>query len=196
VEDNWDVGIDFTHASLLKSHMNFSKPLVVGTTDLSQNDMQELLNFSKNQKVFYSPNMSLGVESLKRALKSAAQMLQNTHVPEIHELHHGLKKDAPSGTALMLAGFVKDLNLGWDQEKDYQKEPLRTSKDIGISVNRGGSGYSSHTVSLIGNSDMLEIKYHNWNPSIYAQGALEAAFFLNQLNRPLGFYTMEDLLSQ
>ena len=193
--DDIDVGIDFTHASCLKNHMNLQKPLVIGTTDLSPQDMEMLLEFSKIQKVFYSPNMSLGIAALKLAFKSAAEMLHNTHVPEIHELHHGFKKDAPSGTALMIANYIKELDLGWTTLKNYQENPLRAPDDIGISVNRGGMGYSSHTVSLIGQHDMIELKCKNWNSKIYAQGALKAGSFLMNLKQKYGFYTMDDLIS-
>ncbi len=195
VHEEMDVGIDFTHASCLKNHLQFQKPLVIGTTDLSDDDMKMILEFSKIQKVFYSPNTSLGIAALKHALKSTAEMLHKTHVPEIHELHHGLKKDAPSGTALMIARYLQDLDLGWTNTKDYQENPRRTSNDIGISVNRGGMGYSAHTVSFISETDMFELKCHNWNPKVYASGALKAASFLMNLKEKTGFYTMDDLLT-
>lgn len=196
-DDMPDVLIDFTHDVLLEKHIDeacrLGKPLVVGTTDLSSNSMQRLLQLSKQQKVFYSPNMSIGIFALKRSLEIAARILSSTHSPEIHELHHSLKRDAPSGTALMLADFIKSLDLGWNETKDYQKEPVRNMNDIGISVSRGGQGYSSHTVSLIGNGNMLELKYHNWNSRIFAQGALKAAEFLVNIQKKSGFYIMEDL---
>ena len=93
----------------------------------------------------------------------------------------------------MLANFIKNLGFGWDTSKDYQQNPQREKNDIGISVNRGGKGYASHTVSLIGEGEMLELKYHNWDSSIYAKGALRAAEFLNNLEGKTGFYTMEDM---
>jgi 4-hydroxy-tetrahydrodipicolinate reductase len=174
-----DVLIDFTHVSLLEDHIRqaiqIQKPIVIGTTGLSPQDMDFLKSASTRIKIFYSPNMSTGIEAMRRAMNLVSPLFQD-HNAHIHELHHKFKKDAPSGTALMLAQSLQD------------------NADIGMSFARGGSGYNTHTVSFIGDDGMFEIKYHNWNPETYAIGALRAAKFLTDLDTAYGFYTMKDLI--
>lgn len=192
-----DVYIDFTHESKIKEHLEKAlenkKSIVIGTTGLSEEQFALMEKASLEIKVFYAPNMSFGVEVLRRTMVLAAKMLEQDHDIEIHELHHRFKKDAPSGTALSLAKTIQDLNMKWDTIKDYQETPVRKENDIGISVGRGGEGYNAHTVSFIDQDGMLELKYHNWNPSVYARGALECAKFLMNIKEDKGLYSMKDL---
>ncbi len=192
-----DVYIEFTHESKIEEHLEkaleFKKSIVLGTTGLSEKQFMSIEKASLEIKVFYAPNMSFGIEVLRRAMVLAAKMLEHDHDIEIHELHHKLKKDAPSGTALSLAKTIQGLNLKWNKIKNYQETPLRKENDIGISVGRGGEGYNAHTVSFIDQDGMLELKYHNWNPSVYARGALECAKFLMNIKEDKGLYSMKDL---
>ncbi len=193
-----DVYIDFTHQSKFKEHLSKAiedkKPIVIGTTGLNEDQFIFMEKASLLTKVFYAPNMSFGIEVLRRTMTLAAKMLDYDHDVEIHELHHKFKKDAPSGTAISLAKEIQGLKLKWHKIKNYQETPVREDGDIGVSVSRGGEGYNAHTVSFISQDGMLELKYHNWDSSAYAKGALECAKFLMNIKDKTGLYSMKDLV--
>lgn len=194
-QDHPEVIIDFTHDNLLQRHileaLTKGLPLVVGTTNLSNKSIDALEALSKKLPVFYAPNMNPVIHLMKKLIQDAMSTLAKTHVPEIYELHHGKKEDAPSGTALWLSKSLEP--FGITKTQDYQTHPLRAPSNVGMAVSRGGKGFSIHNVSFMGESDMLEIKHSNWNSRIFAQGALQAAAFLIQVGSP-GLYNMEDLL--
>ncbi len=146
--------------------------------------------------VVFSPNMSIGVNVLFKAVEAVAKALGPDYDVEIIEAHHNQKKDAPSGTALGLAEAVaRGLSVNLDEHAVYGREGLtgaRPRGQIGIHAVRGGDIAGDHTVLFAGDGERVEIRHVAHGRQVFAQGALRAALFLAGA-RP-GLYTMSDVL--
>jgi 4-hydroxy-tetrahydrodipicolinate reductase len=143
--------------------------------------------------VFQSGSMSLGILLLKQLARQAAQALGESFDVEIIEAHHNQKIDAPSGTALILAGAV---NEGLDAPRDYtyerqsRREP-RGKNEIGIHSVRGGTQPGEHTVLFAGFDEVVELTHRAYSKRIFAAGCLAAARWLP--GKPAGRYGMDDM---
>ena len=115
-----DVLIEFTHPEATLEHLRevaaAGKAMVIGTTGLSPQQLEELKGLARKTRVVFAPNMSVGVNLMFKAVENIAQVLTEGYDVEIVEAHHRLKKDAPSGTALKLAQVIAQA-LGRDLEK-------------------------------------------------------------------------------
>lgn len=169
---------------------NFNVPIVVATTGLTSHDMTLLTDCAKHIPVFQSANMSFDVALLKNILEIVAVQLSDTDI-EISEIHHNRKKDAPSGTAKMLADAINKA-LGDTKTLVYGRDGKREKNEIGLSSIRGGNIAGEHTVQFFGEHETLEIKHTTYSREIFAKGAVKAASFL--LTKGSGFYTMDDLI--
>ena len=146
--------------------------------------------------VFVSANMSVGINVLIKALQSVSPALEADFNIEIIEKHHNQKKDAPSGTALLLADAINDSLL---QPKTYiygrhgleLENPLN---EMGIHAVRGGTIPGEHTVLFAGPDEIIELKHTALSRDIFANGALKAGVFL--ADQAAGLYDMQDLLNQ
>ena len=195
-----DIIIDFSHPSslpnLLKYSMEKNIPLVIGTTGFSNEDIEKIENTSKKIPIFYSANMSLGINVLVSIVKDIAPVLEDSFDIEIIEKHHNKKIDAPSGTAYMIADEInKELN----NSKEYvfgrnTKTNKREKKEIGIHAIRGGTIVGEHSVMFAGCDEVIEIKHSASSKKIFAQGAIKAAKFL--YNQENGLYNMENLIKK
>lgn len=195
-----DIIIDFSHPSslpnLLKYGMEKNIPLVIGTTGLSNKDIEKIKAASKKIPIFHSANMSLGINVLISMVKNIAPILEDSFDIEIIEKHHNNKIDAPSGTAYMIADEInKELN----NSKEYvfgrnTKTDKRKEKEIGIHAVRGGTIVGEHTVIFAGCDEVIEIKHSASSKKIFAQGAIKAAKFL--YNQENGLYNMENLIKK
>ncbi|WP_077367157.1 4-hydroxy-tetrahydrodipicolinate reductase [Anaerosalibacter sp. Marseille-P3206] len=192
-----DLIIDFSHPSslpsLLEYAINKNVPIVMGTTGLSDEDINSIKNASKKIPVFYSANMSLGINLLVSIVKNISPILNDTFDIEIIEKHHNKKIDAPSGTAYMIANAI---NSELDNSKEYvfdrhAKSQARNKNEIGIHSIRGGTIVGEHSVIYAGTDEVIEIKHSASSKKIFAQGAIKAAKFL--YNKECGFYNMENL---
>lgn len=175
-----DIIIDFSAPKGIMSLLDFAKcfsiPTVIATTgfDCWQNEI--IKETSESIPIFQSANMSLDITLLKNILQMVASKLANCDI-EISETHHNRKKDAPSGTAKLLADAINE-SLGNTKEIVYGREGKRESNEIGISSIRGGNIVGEHSVFFFGKYDTLEIKHTAYSRDLFAQGALKAAEFL------------------
>jgi 4-hydroxy-tetrahydrodipicolinate reductase len=143
-----------------------------------------------------APNMSVGVNVMLKLVQLAAKALGPDYDIDVFEMHHKLKVDAPSGTALKL-GEVAAAARGASLDKDgvFSRHGVtgeRRAGAIGFSVARGGDIVGDHTVYFAGAGERLEITHRSSSRATYAQGALRAALFVH--GKPPGLYDMQDVL--
>ena len=181
---------------LIKMLSQLKKPLVIGTTGFSGNDIAEIRSFSELIPVIQSPNMSLGVNLLFKLTEIASMALTADYDVEIFEAHHRFKKDAPSGTAKRLLEIVKENKAGLSDAADINgREGItgeRTGNEIGMHAMRGGNIIGEHTVFYTGLDDRIELTHRAASRDVFARGAVSAMEYLN--NKAPGFYTMYDVL--
>lgn len=195
------VVIDFTapQASLATARIAASvgNPMVIGTTGFSMDERQELETLARTTRLFWSPNMSVGINVLLEILPELARMLGPDYDMEMVELHHNRKKDAPSGTALRLAeGLASARNWKLEEVGCYHREGIigeRPQKEIGIQSIRGGDVVGVHTAYFMGPGERIEVTHHAHSRENFAQGALRAAGWL-QGQVPGKLYAMSDVL--
>jgi len=170
-------------------------PLVVGTTGLSGEQAGEVEKASKKIPVVMSPNMSLGVNVLWDLVSRAAEVLGGSADVEIIEVHHGGKKDAPSGTALSIARIVREARGGTDRESLVHGRQgtagERRQGEIGIHAVRGGDIAGDHTVLFALQGERLELTHRAQGREPLAKGALQAALFAAA--KAPGLYGMSDV---
>lgn len=194
-----DVIIDFSHPANLNKLLSFAKkndlPIVVATTGLTEDQKKELSDASKIIPVFFSANMSLGINLLIRLAKQAAKILESNFDIEIIEKHHNKKIDAPSGTALAIADGIAE-SLSEKPEYVYDRHSVRKPREkneIGLHAIRGGTIVGEHEVLFAGPDELIEISHSARSRDVFAQGAVRAAKFLSKKNA--GLYSMDDLFS-
>jgi 4-hydroxy-tetrahydrodipicolinate reductase len=169
---------------------------VIGTTGFDAAGEAALAAAAKNTVIIKSGNMSLGVNLLAALTKKVASALGQDFDIEIVEMHHRMKVDAPSGTALMLGeaaaeGREIDLTERSVRARDGHTG-ARKSGDIGFAVLRGGSVVGDHTVIFAGDGERIELTHRASDRGIFARGAVKAALWGK--GRPAGFYSMTDVL--
>lgn len=195
-----DLVIDFTSPESSVYHAriaaNTGKPLLIGTTGLSDTQMADLKSCAEKTAILYTPNASLGVNVMLDVVRDVASKLGSDFAIEISESHHKNKVDTPSGTALALgkvAAEGRDLDLSKHAVYDrHRNTGARTENEIGFSVIRGGDIVGEHTVYFIGQGERLEITHRAADRALFARGALHAAKWL--ATQPSGFYQMQDFL--
>ena len=198
--DLCDVVVDFSHSSAAKeicrTALGAGKPLVIGTTGQSNEERILLEKASKSLPIVLSPNFSLGVNALFWLTRKAAEMLGQGFDLEIMEVHHRLKKDAPSGTAKRLAEVLCEVRkLDYAKNVAHGREGLigeRSAAEIGVHSIRGGDVVGDHTVTFAGRGERLELTHRASSREAFATGALRAARWI--VGRPPGLYSMEDVL--
>lgn len=198
--DEFDILIDFTRpeATLkyLKICENNNKPMVIGTTGFSDNELKIINTSAKNIPIVFSPNMSIGVNLSFKLLEISAKVIGQQSDIEIIEAHHRYKVDAPSGTALKMGEVVANA-LGRDLSKCaiYGREGIEKPRDkqtIGFSTIRGGDVVGEHTVSFFMQGERLEITHKASSRMTFAIGAVRASLWLSDKNT--GLYSMQDVL--
>ncbi|HCA04753.1 MAG TPA: 4-hydroxy-tetrahydrodipicolinate reductase [Ruminococcaceae bacterium] len=193
-----DVIIDFSNPSALDGMLDFalknSVPCVICTTGYSAGQIAKIKEASKQIAVFYSGNMSLGINLLIALSKQAAKVLGQSFDIEIVEKHHNLKVDAPSGTALMLADAISDTLENEPQyvydRHSYRKK--RSKNEIGIHSVRGGTIVGEHEVIFAGHDEVVTLTHQAQSKQVFAVGAVNAAVFL--ASQKPGMYDMSKML--
>ncbi len=192
--------IDFTHPSAVPEHLRgalkHKLAFVIGTTGLSEKTLRDLKHAATRIPILQSPNMSAGVNFLFELVSCAAQVLKENYDIEITETHHRLKKDAPSGTALELARLIAKIR-GWDPKKAFLygrhgETGERKKNTLTLHALRGGDVVGEHTVSFLGNGEILELNHRATSRDAFARGALLAAKFIARKKK--GLYNMRDVL--
>lgn len=172
------------------------KPLVIGTTGHTQEEKTTIHPIAKEIPIVWASNFSIGVNLLFYLTRKAAQKLDSYFQPEILELHHRHKKDAPSGTASSLLKIIQEArNISSDQVCYGRQGGVgeRPDQEIAVHALRGGDVTGEHTVFFLGPAERLELTHKATDRKIFAQGALHAAHWV--LHQPPGLYSMEDVLA-
>lgn len=194
-----DVVIDFSHPDTLEGLLTFCKerklPVIVATTGLSNQQKNIMEAASQDIPVFFSANMSLGINLLIDLAKKATKLLGENFDIEIIEKHHNQKIDAPSGTALAIADAIAE-DMVCDAEYVYDRHTSRKKRkksEIGIHAVRGGTIVGEHSVIFAGTDEIIELKHQAASKEIFAVGAIKAAKFV--AGKPAGMYCMNDLIA-
>lgn len=196
-----DVIIDFSNPKAFSALTEFAGekriPLVMATTGLSSEQTNRLKNdVSRRIPVFFSANMSIGVNLLIDLVKKAAKVLEGQFDIEIVEKHHNQKLDAPSGTALAIADAI---NASLEDKCEYtydrhSRMKKRGKQEIGIHAVRGGTIVGDHSVIFAGSDEIIEINHTATSKEIFGVGALKASMFL--ASKEPGLYSMKDLIAE
>lgn len=195
-----DVVIDFSKPALLPSLLHYCKasniPLILCTTGFSAGELSTIEAFSREVPLFFSANMSLGVNLLKALAQQAVKILGDNFDIEIVEKHHNRKVDAPSGTAILLADAINEtLPEPYSYEYDRHDHPgKRDPHSIGMHSIRGGTIVGEHDVIFAGHDEIITLSHEALSREVFASGALKAASFMQ--GKPAGKYDMENLLNE
>lgn len=194
-----DVIIDFASAKAIDKLLDYVEtrkiPVVLCTTGLSEEQLARVEEVSKKVAVLKSANMSLGINTLFKVLKSVSPLLAKAGFDiEIVEKHHHFKVDAPSGTALALGDAVNEsLPEKYEYKFDRSQDRIpRPKKEIGFSSVRGGTIVGEHDVIFAGEDEVITFSHTAYSKSVFAKGAVEAAKFLK--GQPAGHYTMKEVI--
>ncbi|AZZ35350.1 4-hydroxy-tetrahydrodipicolinate reductase [Bdellovibrio sp. qaytius] len=175
-----DVWIDFSRPEglleLLPIVQQTKKPLISGTTGFENNQFSKVEACSKKTAIFWASNMSVGLWTLRQAIKTLSTISHFDFALE--EIHHTQKKDNPSGTAVTL-------------HKDLEKA---VGKKIAPAVgHRLGGVFGIHTITAASQSEMIKLEHNALNRTVFAEGALKAALWI--VKQPAGLYSMDDLMT-
>lgn len=192
-----DVLVDFTNpeACLRNARTAVEKgvKLVIGTTGFNAEQKRLLEETCRKVPTVISPNFSIGVNAFFKIVEFAASLLQDYDV-EIIEMHHKMKKDAPSGTAIKTAEIIRDVlaKKGKHLELKFCRDAKR-GEEIGVFGIRGGDVVGEHTVLFFGEGERVEIVHRATSRDCFAKGAIMAAKWIAEVNEP-GIYSMLDVL--
>ena len=196
-----DVIIDFSNAKAVDDLLVYSVdkkiPVVLCTTGLSEEQMEQVKAASGQVAVLKSANMSLGINLLMQLLAQAATILAPAGFDmEIVEKHHNQKIDAPSGTAIMIANAINEtLNNEYHYVYDrHARRMKRDDKEIGMHSIRGGTIVGEHDVIFAGKDEVITLSHSAASKTVFAVGAVNAAVYL--CGKPAGLYDMKQLVQE
>ena len=191
-----EVLVEFTTPEATVEHLAYGKPHVIGTTGLSDEQLQKVEETAHDVPIVLAPNMSVGVNLLREVVRELSAKLGDDYDVEVVEAHHRNKKDAPSGTALFLAraaaeGRGRDL----DEVAVYGRQGVspRESDEIGIHALRGGAVVGEHRLIFYSGGEEVEVVHRALSRRTFAAGALRAARFVADAQP--GLYSMADVLA-
>jgi len=195
-----DVIIDFSHHSAIEPVvarcLEHHKTLVVGTTGHTDNQVAAIKHAAALIPIVFAPNYSVGVNTLFWLTRKAAEILGPGFDLEVVEMHHRLKKDAPSGTAKTLAEILANVRkLHLNESARHGRAGLvgeRTQGEIGVHSIRGGDVVGDHTVIFANVGERVELTHKASSRDTFANGALRAAKWL--VTQKPGLYDMQDVL--
>lgn len=192
-----DVIIDFSNPEAVYEYMAYAVeknlPVVIATTGYNEEELALIGEATKSIPILRSGNMSLGINLMKNLVKKMTRDLRDFDI-EIVEAHHNRKKDAPSGTAMMLLDSVKEeREVGKLSFGRSGREAKRLKNEVGMHSIRAGNIVGEHAVIFAGDDEVLEIKHSAGSRRIFASGAIKAAEYL--VGKEPGFYTMDDLFN-
>lgn len=199
VKEDADVIIDFSNPILLSSLLDFSvnkkMPVVIATTGYDENQKKQIKEASEKTPVFFTYNMSMGINLLANLAKKAVDVLGGDFDIEIVEKHHNQKIDAPSGTALMLADAIcEEIENPMSYEYDrHSKREKRAKNEIGMHAVRGGTIVGEHEIIFAGRDEIITLSHSARSKEIFAVGAVNAAVFMAD-NKAPGMYSMKEMI--
>jgi 4-hydroxy-tetrahydrodipicolinate reductase len=194
-----DVIIDFSRPKASLEILNYAKKLkkkvVIGTTGFTKKQNNLIKNYSRKIAIFKSGNMSLGINLLEYIVNILSKKIPNDYQIGISDDHHRMKVDYPSGTALMLANAVskgKDKNQESIKGKTFLNKKGSLQKDkINFFITRKGNTIGKHSVLFNNKIENIELKHTAFSRELFADGALNAAIWINKKNK--GLYNMQDM---
>lgn len=195
-----DAVIDFSFhgftAELLEGCVAANKPVVMGTTGHTDDELAYIHTAAKKIPIVFAPNYSVGVNTLFWLTQKATEILGTDFDLEVVEMHHHHKIDSPSGTAKRLAEILCEA-----RELSYEKDTrhgrfgnvgARTKSEIGVHALRGGDVVGDHTVVYAANGERVELTHKASSRNTFANGSIRAAKWLT--DKPAGIYDMQDVL--
>ena len=200
VTEEADVIVDFSHHSALPELLAYAKdkhlPIVICTTGHTPEETALMKEAATTIPVFFSRNMSVGINLLISLCRKASAMLGDDFDIEIVEAHHHNKLDAPSGTALMIADAIAE-EVPYDPIYTYDRHAVRQKRakeEIGIHAIRGGSIVGEHSVIFAGAEEVVTLSHSAGSRTVFASGALRAAAYV--IGKPAGMYNMNDVVAE
>ena len=195
-----DAVIEFSFHEITRSVAELcaehKKALVIGTTGHSPEDKEAILNLQSEIPIVWASNFSTGVNTLFWLTRKATEVLGTDFDLEVVEMHHRLKKDAPSGTAATLSEILAEVRqVSLEKELRHGRVGIvgeRTDSEIGMHSLRGGDVVGDHTVVYAGNGERLELTHKAASRNTFANGALRAAIWAG--SQTPGLYNMENVL--
>ncbi|EFI35649.1 dihydrodipicolinate reductase [Desulfonatronospira thiodismutans ASO3-1] len=171
---------------------------VIGTTGFTAEQSQKLESLAASTRLFWAPNMSVGINVLIQILPELLKSLGEKYDLEIMEIHHKFKKDAPSGTAVKLAQILAETKgLDMDRHGVYARHGIigeRQKDEVGVQTLRGGDVVGEHTFYFLGPGERVEVTHRAHSRETFAQGALRAARWLVE-QKPGKLYSMADIFA-
>jgi 4-hydroxy-tetrahydrodipicolinate reductase len=195
------VVIDFTHPDSATENVKVAGkigfPVVIGTTGFKNEQVEYIKKTSSvNFPCVLSPNMSMGVNLLFKLVAEAAKVLGDDYDAEVVEIHHRMKKDAPSGTAVKIGQVIADaLGRNYDKVAVFERKGMtgeRGRDEIGMQTLRAGDVVGEHTVIFGGIGERIELTHRAHSRENFARGAIRAAKWV--YGKKPGFYSMKDVL--
>ena len=194
VREEGDILVDFSHHSATKSVLDFALlrgiPVVIATTGQTEEEQQMIVDAAKQIPVFFAGNMSIGIALLVSLVKPAVATFPDADV-EIVETHHNQKLDVPSGTALMIARGIQQVKENATLCIGRHENGKRPVGEVGIHSIRMGKVVGIHEVHINTGSQTITLKHEAHSRSLFAEGALHAAAFLQ--DKPAGLYSLDHL---
>jgi 4-hydroxy-tetrahydrodipicolinate reductase len=192
--------IDFSHHAVLELVLarcvEHHKPLVIGTTGHTDVQVAGIHHAARSIPIVFAPNYSVGVNTLFWLTRKATEILGPGFDLEVVEMHHRMKKDAPSGTAKRLAEILAEARqLTYNNDVRHGRQGIvgaRTDTEIGVHAVRGGDVVGDHTVIYAGPGERVELTHKASSRETFARGALRAAQWAS--TQPAGLYDMQDVL--
>ena len=191
-----EVLVEFTTPEATVEHLAYGRPHVIGTTGLSDDQLQLVEQAASTIPIVLAPNMSVGVNLLREVVRELSAKLGDGFDIEVVEAHHRNKKDAPSGTALFLASAAAEgRGSELDEVAVYGREGLspRESGEIGIHALRGGAVVGEHRLIFYSGGEEVEVVHRALSRRTFADGAMRAARFVASAQP--GLYSMADVLA-
>jgi 4-hydroxy-tetrahydrodipicolinate reductase len=174
-----DVVIDFStreaSLDLIKEALVHKTKIICGTTGFTNEEFEYIKKASESIPILYSRNMSLGINIVKHIIGILSMNLEKGFDIDIIDIHHKAKKDSPSGTAFLL------------------KESLQANKEVNIVSLRSGNVAGTHEIYFSGQDEQIMIKHQAFSRRIFAAGAIQAACFLHDCQKP-SLYSMDDVI--
>ncbi len=193
-----DILVDFSTPESIYNIINATKTtgikLLVGTTGLSTEQLNDLKSVSKTNSVLYAPNASIGANLLAEIATKVAKANKESDV-EIIDTHHRYKKDAPSGLSLMIGQSIASARkLDFEKNAVFHrgKNQTRQDNEIGFSSIRAGGIVGDCQVIFANDDEVISLEYRALSRNAFSKGAMIAAKWLHKM--PPGFYTMRDVL--
>ncbi len=169
---------------------------VIGTTGCSEADDAKIKAAARHARIIKAGNMSFGVNLLVDLSKKIAAALDEDFDVEVLEMHHRMKVDAPSGTALMLGEAIAEGRKVSLKDKSVRSRDGVTGErrrgDIGFATLRGGAVIGEHTIIFASDTERIEITHRAQDRGMFARGAVKAALW--GFDKKPGFYSMKDVL--